>query len=75
MVQSTVFRDDKSQSVVLPKEVAFPDSVKRVDIVKLGQARLIAPRGTLWDSFFDGPSASEDYMADREQPSEQERSQ
>ncbi|MAG97964.1 MAG: type II toxin-antitoxin system VapB family antitoxin [Alphaproteobacteria bacterium] len=73
MVQSTVFTNNKSQAIRLPKAVALPDSVKRVDIVKLGQARLITPAGTAWDSFFDGPPASPDFMADREQPDEQER--
>jgi antitoxin VapB len=73
MVRSTVFSDNKSQAVRLPKAVAFPDAVKRVDIVKLGQARLITPAGTAWDSFFDGPSATVDFMTDRDQPEDQER--
>ena len=73
MVRSKVFRYGRTQAVALPKEVALPDTVKRVDIIKLGQARLITPAGTGWDSFFDGPTVSEDFMADREQPSEQER--
>ncbi|HJM49608.1 MAG TPA: type II toxin-antitoxin system VapB family antitoxin [Alphaproteobacteria bacterium] len=73
MVQSTVFTNNKSQAIRLPKAVALPDTVKRVDIIKLGQARLITPAGTSWDNFFDGPTASEDFMTDREQPDEQER--
>lgn len=73
MAQSTVFKSNRSQAVRLPKAVALPDAVKRVDIVKLGEARLIAPAGSLWDSFFDGPAASDDFMADRGQPAIQER--
>ena len=73
MVQSTVFTNNKSQAIRLPKAEALPDTVKRVDIIKLGQARLITPAGTSWDNFFDGPTASEDFMTDREQPDEQER--
>jgi|TARA_B100000315_G_C14449055_1_gene528226 antitoxin VapB len=69
MVRSDVFKSNKSQAVRLPKAVAFPESVKRVDIVKLGAARLISPVDAAWDSFFDGPQVSEDFMTERAQPS------
>ncbi len=68
MTRSTVFKNNKSQAIRLPKDVALPDSVKRVEIVKLGKSRLIAPADTVWDSFFDGPGVSDDFMAAREQP-------
>ncbi len=73
MEQSTVFKNNKSQAVRLPKPVALPASVKKVDIVKLGSARLIAPAGEAWDSWFAGPGVSEDFMGEREQPAIQER--
>lgn len=73
MTQSTVFKSNKSQAVRLPKAVALPDSVKRVDIIKLGRARLITPAGSVWDTFFDGPSATDDFMVERSQPAMQER--
>ena len=73
MEQSTVFKSNKSQAVRLPKAVALPESVKKVDIIKLGNSRLIAPAGTAWDSWFDGPGVTEDFMAEREQPTDQER--
>ncbi len=68
MTRSTVFKNNKSQAIRLPKDVALPDSVKRVEIVKLGNARLIAPADTAWDSFFNGPGVSDDFMAARQQP-------
>ncbi len=68
MEQSTVFRSNKSQAVRLPKPVALPDSVKKVDIVKLGNARLITPAGGIWDEWFDEPGVSDDFMPDRGQP-------
>ena len=71
--QSTVFTTNKSQAVRLPKAVALPRTVKRVEIVKLGQARLIAPAGTAWDTFFDGPKVSDDFMAKRAQPAAEKR--
>jgi len=73
MVQSTVFKNNKSQAIRLPKPVALPDSVKKVDIIKLGRARLIIPAGESWDVWFDRQRASEDFMPEREQPGHQER--
>jgi len=73
MEQSTVFKTNKSQAIRLPKPVALPDSVKKVDIVKIGKARLITPAGEAWDSWFDSEGASTDFMEDRQQPNEQER--
>ena len=73
MEQSTVFKNNKSQAVRLPKPVALPDSVKKVDIVKLGNARLITPAGESWDFWFDGPGVSDDFMPEREQPAMQKR--
>ena len=73
MAQSTVFKSNKSQAIRLPKAVSLPDSVKRVDIVKLGAARLISPADSAWDTFFDDVEVSEDFMNERAQPKEQTR--
>ena len=48
-VQTTLFKSNKSQAVRLPKAVAMPDSVKRVDIIAVGNARVIVPAGESWD--------------------------
>lgn len=74
MSQGSVFKSNRSQAVRLPKSVAFPDNVKKVDVIVLGNARLLAPAGGAWDSWFDGPGVSEDFMAERGQPADQERS-
>jgi antitoxin VapB len=74
MPSSTVFKSNRSQAVRLPKAVAFPEDVHQVEIVKLGQARLITPVGRRWDDFFlNGPQVSEDFMSDRVQPPAEER--
>jgi antitoxin VapB len=49
MASSTVFMNNKSQAVRLPKPVVLPESVKKVDIIKLGRARVITPAGESWD--------------------------
>ena len=73
MEQSTVFKSNQSQAIRLPKPVALPASVKKVDIVKLGNARLITPAGESWDHWFNGPGVSDDFMSEREQPTQQRR--
>ena len=73
MERASIFKSNKSQAVRLPKAVALPDSVKQVDIVKLGRARLITPAGEAWDSWFAGEGVTDDFMTDREEPEEQSR--
>jgi len=73
MEQASVFKSNKSQAVRLPKAVALPDCVKKVDIIALGSARLIVPAGSAWDSWFDGQGVSDDFMPSREQPKAQAR--
>jgi antitoxin VapB len=74
MTRSTVFTTNRSQAVRLPKAVAFPDSVHLVDVIKIGQSRLVSPVGKRWDDLFaNGPRASDDFMTEREQPAVEER--
>lgn len=73
MEQGAVFKSNRSQAVRLPKAVALPDDVTRVDVVALGRTRIITPAGESWDSWFEGNSVSADFMAEREQPADQER--
>ena len=72
-VQTTLFRSNKSQAVRLPKGVAMPDSVKRVDIIAEGNARVIVPAGESWDLWLARQGVSSDFMEAREQPADQER--
>lgn len=73
MEQASVFKSNRSQAIRLPKAVALPDDVKRVDVIAIGRTRIITPAGESWDSWFDGLRASSDYMAERDQPADQER--
>ncbi len=75
MDQGAVFQSNRSQAVRLPKAVALPDDVRRVDIVAVGRARIITPAGEAWDSWFDAEGVTTDFMAEREQPGDQERDQ
>lgn len=73
MEQGAVFKSNRSQAIRMPKAVALPDDVTRVDIVAVGRTRIITPAGESWDSWFDGERASDDFMNERDQPGEQQR--
>ena len=73
MEQTTLFMSNRSQAVRLPKAVAMPSDVKRVNVVAIGRTRIITPADETWDSWFEGESVTADFMVEREQPAEQER--
>ncbi|MEZ5573803.1 MAG: type II toxin-antitoxin system VapB family antitoxin [Halioglobus sp.] len=73
MEKASVFKSNKSQAVRLPKSVALPEDVKRVDVVAIGKTRIITPEGTSWDEWFAGEAVSDDFMVERDQPPEQLR--
>ena len=55
MARTRLFRTNRSQAVRLPKDVAFPDDVKDVDVLRDGRRRVIVPANAVWDDFFDAP--------------------
>jgi len=73
MAQASIFRSNRSQAVRLPKQMALPEGIRRVEVFRLGHARVIVPADHAWDDFFDDPGVSEDFMTERAQPPAQER--
>lgn len=73
VMESTVFKCGRGQGVYLPEAVALPDEVTQVDIVVVGRTRIITPLGESWDSWFDEPGMSADFMAEREPSAAQHR--
>ena len=73
MSQSTVFKSNKTQAVRLPKAVALPEHVKKVEIIAQGNTRVILPAGGTWSDFFAGPNLDEDFLSERNQPLPQRR--
>ena len=72
--RSKVFKTNRSQAVRLPKDVAFPEGVHEVEIIKVGANRIISPVGKRWDDLFlRGPKVSDDFMEERIQPPNKER--
>jgi antitoxin VapB len=64
VTQSILVTVDKCQTIRLPKSMAFPRSASKVDIVKIGHARLITSTEALWDDFIDSQPISEDFMVE-----------
>lgn len=67
-MRTTVFRNNRTQAVRLPKAVALPDDVREVNVRVLGRARVIEPLGSGWDDWFDhGLRAGPGFLDDRDQ--------
>jgi antitoxin VapB len=70
MTKTTLFQSNRSQAVRLPKDVAFPDGVRTVTILREGKGRVIVPSDALWDDFFSAPGVD---LGERSQPAAQVR--
>jgi len=70
MSKTTLFQLNRSQAVRLPKDVAFPEGVKSVTILRDGRRRVIVPSDALWDDFFEAPGVD---LGARRQPEPQGR--
>ena len=64
------FQSNRSQAVRLPKDVAFPEGVREVAILRDGARRVIVPANAVWDDFFSAPGVD---LPDRDQPQIQAR--
>ena len=72
-VKTKIFKNNRSQAIRSPKEVAFPESVKDVEITAIGNKRVIVPASQSWDEWFNEPGVSTDFMTVRIQPEDQRR--
>ncbi len=70
MARTTLFLSNRSQAVRLPKDVAFPENVHAVTVLREGKRRVIVPADAVWDDFFDAPGVD---LGEREQPKIQAR--
>ncbi len=67
-IQTKIFKSNRSQAVRIPKEIAYPDYIRDIEITAIGNKRVILPAGQSWDDWFDDEGVSEDFMSDRKQP-------
>ena len=65
MAKSTVFKTNRTQAVRIPKELAFPDSVKEVEVTRVGNKIEVVPKYRDWKDWFENaPRLSDDFPAD-----------
>jgi len=70
MVKTAIFQTNRSQAVRLAKNVAFPESVREVIVLREGKRRVIVPADSSWDDFFEEPGID---LGERDQPQVQKR--
>ena len=58
-VHTKLFKSNKSQAVRLPKPVALPDTITTVEIVAIGNVRIITPAGESWELIFGAERSSQ----------------
>jgi antitoxin VapB len=74
MTIGSVFENNRTQAVRLPRETRFPEGVKKVSIRIVGQDRILSPCENTWDSFFESKNqVSEDFMSERASQIQPER--
>lgn len=67
--------NNRVQTVSIPLDFRFPESVREVFIRREGESVILTPRPPDWSGFFaSGVRASADFMADAERMTVQERS-
>lgn len=74
MEKARIFKNNRSRAIRLPKSLDFSAEVDEVLIMRVGRSRVVVPAGEGWASWFDRDAAvTSDFMAERDQPDEQER--
>ena len=67
MTRSTVFKTNVTQAIRIPKDLAYPDSVKEVEITRHGDVLTVVPKYRDWRDWFErGPRLPDDFPAEIE---------
>ena len=73
MERGSVFMNNKTQAIRLPKSLRLPDGTKTVDIVRRGRAWVMVPSDQSWAQWFEESEGSPDFREVRAQPAYRER--
>ncbi|TCP96950.1 antitoxin VapB [Cricetibacter osteomyelitidis] len=74
MQKASIFKNNRNQAIRLPQSAAFPEHIKQVEVVCIGNTRILTPIGERWQTWAKMPSQlTDDCFMEREQPVEQER--
>jgi antitoxin VapB len=68
--ETTIFKSNRSQAVRIPKDIAFPEGVKKVVVRRVGKSIVITPKENFWDDFFSRAACPD--FPDREPQGEYE---
>ena len=49
---ASLFKTNRSQALRIPKELAFPEGLKKVYVRKEGASLIVTPVDDFWDEFF-----------------------
>jgi antitoxin VapB len=52
---AALFKSNRNQAVRIPRDMEFPEGVKKVLIRKVGNALVLTPADDFWDDFFSRP--------------------
>jgi antitoxin VapB len=56
---AALFKSNRSQAVRIPKDLAFPEGVKKLIVRKEGNKLILEPETTFWDDFFSRPPCAD----------------
>jgi len=74
MSTTTLFVNNQMQSVCLPADTRFPDTIKKVFVRVVGKDRILSPIDQSWNSFFlSSDTVSDDFMVQRASQKQSER--
>lgn len=75
MPTANIFHEDAAeQTIRLPQNAAFPKNITQVEVIIIGNTRILTPSGERWRLWASRPSQlSDDCFSERGQPEDQVR--
>ena len=66
----SLFKSNRNQAIRIPKNMEFPEGVKKLLVRKVGDTLIFTPPENFWDDFFNEPGLKD--FPDREPQGEYE---
>jgi antitoxin VapB len=57
--EAALFRSNRSQAIRIPKDMEFPDDLKKIVIRRVGKSRILTPKDVLWLDYFEQPGVAD----------------
>ena len=65
---ASLFKSNRNQAVRIPKDMEFPESVKKLIVRRVGNGIMLTPKGAEWDMFLSMLPADDDFVAPDDPP-------